>query len=265
MKNSNTVVKWLAAFVALVVVLGCGGGGGGASTTGGGGGGTGTAPSAGQYLEFLKNGVKTDPLNAAVGDTLVAQFVNYDQFGTRTPLAVTNWSLTGSGSGSSVTVNGAGIVNILSAPPGYVNLAATAQVVGQPKTLNQDIRVAPATGTFVAGRVLGNNTSVGITGVQLEFVDVGGNVVGAALTDSTGRFSGQVGNGAVKLKMKPSSVPVAYFASLKYQSVDYAISGNACLLSVPTIVPGSTATFPSSIFIPRQVDGPPPPPTGCSN
>lgn len=264
MKNSNTVIKWLAAFVAIAVVLGCGGGGGGTSTTGGGGG-TGTAPAAGQYLEFLRNGSKIDPLNASVGDTLVVEFVNYDQFGTRTPLAANTWTLTGSGSGSAVTLSNSGILVINSAPPGYVNVAATAQVVGQPKTLNQDVRVAPNTGTFVSGRLIGNNTSVGVAGVQLEFVDNGGNVVGAALTNSTGNFLGQVGTGATRLKLKASTVPQAYFAAIKYQNVDYAISGNACLLALPTLVPGQTAAFPSSIFIPRQADGPPPPPTGCSN
>jgi hypothetical protein len=264
-KNSNTVVKWLAAFVALVVVLGCGGGGGGTSTTGGGGGGTGTAPAAGQYLEFLKNGNKIDPLNAAVGDTLVVQFVNYDQFGTRTQLTATNWALTGSGSGTAVTISGTGVLSIVSAPPGYVNVAGTATVVGQPKTLNQDIRVKPNTGTRVAGRLLGNNTTKGVTGVQLEFVDNGGNVVGAALSDSTGNFVGTVANNATHLRLKPVSVPAAYFAAIKYQNVDYAVAGNACLLPLPTLVSGSTVTFPASIYIPRQADGPPPPPTGCSN
>lgn len=265
MKNSNTVIKWLAAFVALVVVLGCGGGGGGASTTGGGGGGTGSAPAAGQYLEFLKNGNKVDPLNASVGDTLVVQYVNYDQFGTRTQLTASNFTLTGSGSGTAVTISGTGVLNIVSQPPGYVNVAATATVVGQPKTLNQDVRVKPNTGTQVSGRLLGNNTSTGVPNVQLEFVDNGGNVVGAALSDSTGRFTGTVANNATFMRLKPASVPAAYFAAIKYQNENYAVTGNACLLPLPSLIPGLTATFPASIFIPRQTDGPPPPPTGCGN
>ncbi len=264
MKNSNTVIKWLAAFVAIAVVLGCGGGGGGASTTGGGGS-TGTAPAAGQYLEFLKNGNKVDPLNLAVGDSLVVQYVNYDQFGTRTQLTASGWAVTGSGAGSAVTISGTGTLNVVSQPPGYVNVRGTATVIGQPKTLNQDVRVAPNTSTKVSGRLLGNNTSTGVAGIQLEFVDNAGNVVGAALSDSTGRFTGTVLNSARFLRLKPATVPAAYFAAIKYQTIDYAVTGNSCLLPLPTIVNGLTATFPASIYIPRQADGPPPPPTGCSN
>lgn len=269
MKNTNTIVKWLAAFVALVVVLGCGGGGGGTgggtgttgSTTGGFGGGT---PAAGQYLEFFRSGVRVDPLNLSVGNVIVAQYVNYDQFGTRTQLAASNWTLSGTGSGSAITISSQGVIQINSIPSNFINVSGTAQVVGQPKTLSQDLNVAPSTGTHVKGKILANVSSAPVAGIQVEFVDNGGNVVGAALTDNSGNFNGTVANTAAFLRLKAASVPVAYFAAIKYQGVDYAVTGTACLLSLPTLVPGGTVTFPSSIFLPRQQDGPPPPPTGCN-
>ena len=268
MKNTNAIIKWLAAFVAIVVVLGCGGGGGGTggggstgSTSGGFGNGT---PPAGQYLEFFKSGTRVDPLNLAVGDLLVAQYVNYDQLGTRTQLAAFNWGLSGTGAGTAVTITSQGVIQVLSKPTGFVTVSGTAQLVGQPKTLTQDLNVAPTTNTHVKGKVLANTSSVGVAGIQIEFVDNGGNVVGAALTNSKGEFNGTVANNATRLRLKPSSVPAAYFAAIKYQGVDYAVTGNACLLDLPTLSVGGTVTFPSSIFLPRQQDGPPPPPTGCN-
>lgn len=266
MKDTNKLVRWIAAFVAIVVVLGCGGGGGGTggsgSTSGGLGGGA--KPAAGQYLEFFRSGSLVDPLNLNVGDIVTVQYVNYDQLGVRTALAVTNWGLTGSGAGSAVTLTNTGVMQVISRPTGFLNLTATATVIGQPKTLNQDVFVSPATNTRVSGRLLANTSNVAVGGVQFEFVDNGGNVVGAAITGYDGRFTGVVGNNATRLRLKPQTVSAFYFAAIKYQNVDYAVTGNACLLTLPGLVAGGSVSFPSNIFLPRQQDGPPPPPSGCN-
>lgn len=261
-KDTLSIIKWVSAFVALAVIVGCGGGGGGTSSTGSTSGGfaNGTPPP-GQYLEFFRTFTRVDPLNLAVGDAITVQFVNYDVVGRRTIITGAAWSLVNAN--GHATINSIGGLSITSDPQAFVTVTATANVAGQSKTLNQDIYVSPATGTHVKGKILANISSAAVPGVQAEFIDSGNNVVGAALTDSNGNFNGTVGNGANRIRLKAASVPLAYFAAIKYQGSNYAVVGNACLLSLPTLVPGGSVSFPSTIFLPRQQDGPPPPPTSC--
>ncbi|MBX3114051.1 MAG: hypothetical protein KF836_05740 [Fimbriimonadaceae bacterium] len=268
-QKTNKFVIWGAAILALLIVLGCGGGGGGTGGGGGGGGG-GVNPStaakpAGQYLEFFRGPTLVDPMNLVVGDSIVIQFVNYDIVGNRTVLTASGWSLSGPGAGTVMTINSGGLLSINSQPSGYITVSASATVSGQPKTLMQDIFVPTAVGTRISGRLKATTTQVPVTGVQIEFINSGGDVVGGAVSDAVGNFNGLTLNTAVSLRLKPSTVPAAYFAAIKYQNVNYAVTGTACLLPVPTIIPGSTVSFASTIFIPRQADGPPPPPSGCSN
>lgn len=261
-KDTLTTIKWVSAFVALAIILGCGGGGGGTSSSGSTSGGFGNGtPAPGQYLEFFRGFTRVDPLNLSVGDSISVQFVNYDVVGRRTVITGAAWSLTNAN--GHATINSVGGLSVTSDPQGYVTVTGVANVSGQSKTLNQDIYVSPATGTHVKGKILANNSNVPVAGIQVEFVDNGNNLVGAALTDSNGNFDGTVGNGANRIKLKPSSVPVAYFAAIKYQGSNYAVTGNACLLNLPTLIPGGTVSFPSNILLPRQQDGPPPPPTSC--
>lgn len=264
MERTNQLTKWIAGLVALIIVLGCGGGGGGTSSGGGTGSGFAQGPlPAGQYLEFLKGSVKVDPLNLGVGDSVVVQYVNYDQFGTRTVLSLTNITLSGTGAGSAVTLTTQGLLQILSQPTGYLTITATATVIGQPKTLTINLNVSALGLPKVSGRLLANNSNVVVPYIHVEIIDNSGTVVGAALSDAQGRFTAYTLNSAAFLRFNPSSVPGAYFVAIKYQNTDYAATGTACLLPVPAGV-GGTASYASDLKMPRQIDGPPPPPTGCN-
>lgn len=267
-ENKNRLIVWGVALVMLLIILGCGGGGGGG--IGGGGGGSTVNPStaakpAGQYLEFFRGSTLVDPMNLIVGDSIQIQFVNYDIVGNRTVLSASGWTLIGTGAGTVMTVNSSGQLTINSQPNAIISVSASANVSGTPKTLTQDIFVPTAIGTRIAGRMLATTTSVPVVGIQIEFINSSGDIVGGAVSDAVGNFNGLTQPTAVSLRLKPSSVPAAYFAAIKYQSVNYAVTGTACLLQVPTPIPGSTVSFPSTILIPRQADGPPPPPSGCGN
>lgn len=254
-------VGWFAAFFAAVVAIGCGGGGGSlAGSTGGGLAGT---PPAGQYLEFRLSGTQLDPLNLPLGTTLQVEFVNYDQVGNRTVLPASGWTLSPNAAGAA-TVSPAGVLTVIDRTSLPMNLSVTGMVAGQPRVLSQDFFV-PAVGATarLSGRLQALVGGAAVVGVQLEFVDDAGNLAGLALSGYDGRFTGHVAPSARRVRLKASTVPPAFFAAIRYLGIDYAVVGTACLMPLPAIEPGGSVTLPASIFLPRQVDGPPPPPSGC--
>ncbi len=262
--QKSTFWRWLGAAIAAAVIIGCGGGG---SVTGGGTTGGGIHPSTatkptGQYLEFWRGSTLVDPLNLSAGDVVQVQFVNYDAVGNRTALNVTNFQLTGSGAGSAVTISSSGILTVHSSLAAKVTVSATARVSSNDITLTQDVYTPNRNNVRIAGTIRAQNSGVPVTGVQVEFVDSLGNFKGGAVVDAVGNFNGVAEAGAAFLRVKPASVPVAYFAAIRYQNVNYAVTGTACLLPLPGTSSG-TNTYPSLITMPRQVDGPPPPPSGC--
>lgn len=260
--QSNTFVRWLAAAIAAAVIIGCGGGG-----AAGGGSSTGVNPSTapkptGQYLEFWRGSTLVDPLNLRVGDVIQVQFVNYDAVGNRTAISGTNWQLTGSGAGTAMTINSNGVLTVHSKPTSKIAVSVTARVSGSDITLSQDAYVPTSTNVRIAGTIKAQNSGIAVTGVQVEFVDTLGNFKGGAVVDAVGNFNGVAEPGAAFLRIKPASVPAAYYAALRYQGQNYAVTGTACLLPLPGTSSG-TNSYPALITMPRQVDGPPPPPSGC--
>lgn len=152
---------------------------------------------------------------------------------------------------------------MLSQPTELATVRASGLVSGQSKVFNQDILVSDNLNTTVRGRILATDGTTGIAFLQVEFYDAGGNFVGGSVTDSTGRFSGKTAATARILSIKESTIPLAYYKAARYRGINYAISGLTCPLPLPTLTAGGTTSMPESIFIARQLDGPPPPPDGC--
>lgn len=254
----------LALIFALLIILGCGGGGGGINTTGGTTSGNTSAPQAGQYLEFLVNGVSVDPMNLRVGDVAQVVAVNYDPAGTRTVLAASNFSLTGA-TGSVATLNNAGVLTIVGQATGTFVVQASVTLGSNTVTVQMAGFVPASTAlTRIAGNVRSTTGNLRVGYVTVQFWDQFGNLVGGARTNGDGTFNGLALSTATRLTLRPQSIPSTYYAAIRYQNVNYATIGNACLMPLPSLTLGATNNLPSNVLVPRLVDGPPPPPTGCN-
>lgn len=254
----------LSLLFALLIILGCGGGGGGLNTTGGSNGGNTSAPQAGQYLEFLVNGVSVDPMNLRVGDVAQIVAVNYDPIGTRTVLAASGFTLTGA-SGSVATLSNTGVLQVIGEASGTFVVQANA-TLGAGTVVVQMAGFVPASTalTRISGNVRSTTGNLRVGYVTVQFWDQFGNLVGGARTNGDGTFNGLALSTATRLTLRPQSIPAAYYAAIRYQNVNYATIGNACLMPLPALTPGATNSLPANILVPRLVDGPPPPPTGCN-
>lgn len=264
---SQATVSALVGFVLAAIIIGCGGGGGGSSTGGGGGGGgggtTSGTPAAGQYLEVTTfQGTKVDPLNLTVGQNLKLFFVNYDTVGNRTVLSGT-FSLSGSGASAfSLTGN---VINVQANTATLATISGTATVSGVPKILKQDVGTVPSGAKgVVTGRLMSSNGTTPVGNVQVEFYDALGNFKGGAVSKPDGRFTANVATSMKSLTLKGSTIPDAYYKQMKYLGKDYPVAGLSCPLVLPTLNSGQTFALPANITLPRQLDGPPPPPSGCN-
>lgn len=261
-ENKKGISLALASFVTLLlVVLGCGGGGGGVSQTTGG---AGFFPYQGQYLEIQGPGGIIDPMNLLVGQSYQLYFANYDPFGNRTVLAASSWTVSGAGVGN-VTLSQAGLLTINSLPNGVTTIQATATVAGQQEMRELQFFVPSSVATTsISGQLLSTDGITGVSYAQIEFYDINDTLVGGAWAMGSGLFTGKTLSTAVKMKVRPTTIPDPYYRALKYQSKDYATVGFTCLLPLPTLTSGANNTLPAPIYVPRLVDGPPPPPTGCN-
>lgn len=273
MNRINNVV-WIAAFfVVMGLVVGCGGGGGG-TTSGGSNGSTngnttnsgttsGTYPGAGQFVELVVTGTQTaDPMNLSTSSNYSVKFVNYDTFGTRTVLPVSNYSITGAA--GHMTLSSSGQLSTFTATTNKATISVTGTVAGQVKTLTQDVFIPGTTqSATVSGRLLSTDGTTPVTRVQVELYDGNGAFVGGGQTGNTGYFAAKVKPGVNNLTIKAETISSTYYKAMKYQNKNYAISGLTCLLGLPNVSSGGTYVMPAAIYIPRQLDGPPPPPNGC--
>ncbi len=157
-----------------------------------------------------------------------------------------------------------GLLSIVSQPAGLTTVSGTAIVSGVSKTLTGDVN-AKVTGTTATlkGRVMSSDGVSAVTGVQVELYDTSGNYRGGGVSGADGRFTATIQTSAKSLTMKPGTIPSAFYKSIKYQNNNYPVSGLTCPLTIPTLSSGQTYTLPSNLILPRQIEGPPPPPSGC--
>lgn len=245
-----------AFIVMLLIIIGCGGGGGGGNL--------GVAPYAGQYLEIMVNQTIIDPLDLTIGSSYQIHYVNYDSFGNRLELNASNWTLSGPGA-ASFAITQDGLITVNSQPAGLATVQATALVAGQQKTISMDVYVHSSLATTtLTGQIVSTDFVTGVPYLQVQLYDSNDVLVGAGLTLANGIFSVPTLSTAAKLTVKPSTIPDPFFRSLKYQGKDYATVGLTCLIPLPPLTPGVPNPMASQIFLPRLIDGPPPPPVGCN-
>jgi hypothetical protein len=261
MKKKKVNIAALLVAIIATIALGCGGGGGGA-----GGGATGQfgnpTPQSGWYLEFLVNGSKVDPLNITPGTTAQVAFVVYDVVGTRTVLPASNFTLTGATSGATLTPDG--ILTVTAPTNGSMIVSAQAVVGGTTRTATQEAAATSATGNGVlSGRLISTNGVTGLVYSQIEVYDQQGIRVGAALTGEGGNFRMALPASGRFLTVKPTSMPSGYLRALKYQGKNFLVAGVTCPIRIPSVFASQTTSLPAPILVPRESDGPPPPPDGC--
>lgn len=263
MNKTLNLIKIGLAVLSLAVALACGGGGGGGgSSDGGGGGGSfgwtslGAKPEPGVYVEFLRGGTPTDPLNLAVGDVVTLALANYDVAGTRTVLPGTTFSLAGGGGAFSLSGN---TLTVKSATTGVFTINA---VNGSMKASQQG-HIASGT-VRASGKFLSSDGTTPVPYVQVELYDASSKLVGAGLTDKNGNFSISTTTAAKYLGVNANSVTSGYFRMAQYNGRYYSTTGTACGLALPA-TSGSSITVPATIYLVRLVDGPPPPPNACGS
>lgn len=263
MNKTLNLIKIGLALVCLTVALACGGGGGGGGTSGGGGGGgsfgwtsIGAKPEPGVYVEFLRGGTPTDPLNLSVGDSVQVVLANYDVAGTRTVLSGSTFSL--SGGGGAFSLSG----NTLTVKSSTTSLFTINAVNGSLKASQQG-HIASGT-VRASGQILASDGTTPVPYVQVELYDATSKLVGAGLTDKSGNFSIATTSSAKFLGIAPGSVTSSYFRMTQYNGKYYSTTGTTCGLALPA-VSGGAITVPMTIYLVRLVDGPPPPPNACGS
>ncbi len=113
----------------------------------------------------------------------------------------------------------------------------------------------------MAGRVVEEGSSFGISGVIVRFYTAAGALAGQASTNSTGNFTTNIQSTATQLHVDATSIPLGYHRSYTYQSKIYSPLISTCKAPLPALGAGTT-TVPT-ILIPSAGTPPPPPPTGC--
>ena len=261
MNKTLNALKIGLAVVCISIALACGGGGGG-SGSGGGGGGTfgwtslGAKPEPGVYVEFLRGGVPTDPLNLVVGDVVTVALANYDVAGTRTVLSGTTFSL--SGGGGAFALSG----NTLTVKSSTTSKFTINAINGSLKASQQG---HVASGTVRAtGRVVSSDNTTPVPYVQVEVYDAADKLVGAGQTNKDGYFYISTTSAAKFLGIEPNSVTSGYFRMLQYNGKYYSTTGTTCGLALPA-ASSSNITVGGTLYLIRLVDGPPPPPNACGN
>ena len=267
MKKVFNFGTWASILVLLAMTLGCGGGGGGTGGGGGGGGNNlGVIPAAGQYIEILNTaGVIVNTMNLQVGQTYQVVFANYDGLGNRTPLAASNFTLSGGGAGAA-TINTSGQLIVTGTSTQTFDVSATATVISTQVTKSVTCFVPNTViaTAKVSGRVISSNGTTGLTFLLVECYDNNGILVGGALTLANGNFTATVPTTATKLTIRSNSIPSTFHAAMKYLGKNYSTGSAVCRVPLPALVGGGTVGLPGNIIVPQQADGPPPPPDGCT-
>lgn len=115
----------------------------------------------------------------------------------------------------------------------------------------------------VTGRILVDGTSIGISGLTVQFFNATGSEVGRATTNATGSFSAQVPASAKRFHILSSSISASYYKAYEYRTVRYSALVVTCTAPLPALTAGASVALPGTVQVPSVNDPPPPPPNGC--
>src|SRR5688572_1278499 len=169
-------VRLTVFFLLCLTFLACGGGGGG----GNGGGGNVT--------------VTLTPSSATVGPNGQVQF-------TAIVTGSADQNVTWSATTGTITPTGTGTATY-TAPNGDSSATITATSVASPGASDSSVVNSQSGLATVTGRVVRQNTSVGLGNVVIEFRDAGGTTVATAVTNAFGYFSGGTPTTAVRFHVR---------------------------------------------------------------
>lgn len=115
----------------------------------------------------------------------------------------------------------------------------------------------------VAGKVYVDGTTIGVSGIVVQFFNSGGAEVARATTNASGSFSAQVPTSARRFHLLATSFSASYYKAYEYRTIRYTPLVNTCTAPLPSLSAGATANLPGSIFLSPVSGPPPPPPNGC--
>lgn len=220
-----------------LVFLACGGGGGG------GGGGESVSVS-------LSPGSSTVGLNGQV--LFVATVSNS-----------TNPAVTWSSTSGTITPTGDRTATF-TAPNFETQATVTAASVADPTKTDSSVVTVQQGVATVTGQVLRQSSSLGLSGVVVEFRDNTGTVLATATTNSFGNFSAAVPVAAVRFHLQNATVPVGYYKQFNYDGMRFATTITTCSAPLPALTEGVTTPLATTITVPATTGPPPPPPNGCT-
>ena len=115
----------------------------------------------------------------------------------------------------------------------------------------------------VTGRILVDGTSIGISGLVVQFFNASGSEVARTTTNATGNFSAPVPTTAKRFHILSSSISASYYKAYEYRTVRYSALVVTCTAPLPALTAGASVSLPGTVQVPSAGDPPPPPPNGC--
>ncbi len=201
-------------------------------------------------------GITIDPISTTLNPNGTAAF-------TATVTGATNLNVNFSATGGTITKS----VNVGTYTAGSTtgNFTVTATSVADPtKSATANVTIANlGQNATVTGRVVVENTTIGVQGVIVAFYNSTGSELARATTGVDGRFTRIVPVAARRFHLLSSSISNAYYKQFSYAGTRYSPLVPSCSVPLPTLTAGQTYNMPVSIMLSSTANPPPPPPNGC--
>jgi hypothetical protein len=257
----------LFAFLALVLVIGCGGGGGGGGNGSGDGGNDGG--NGGSFDQIVLEAVLAsnpntfvDPANIQVGDTVQFQVAGYKS-GARTVLPAGPFTTTDA-TNSVGTLSATGLFTATASSNTQFTVSTSA--AGANRTRNYLVKPTQA---LVSGTVVDSNGRA-VFDALVRIISGSNLIVATGRTGVDGRFRISTPATGATVNIDPVSLSATtYYKSFILSSKRYTTLDVACSAPLPPLGIGSTVGAGTLIVdTVRNIGGginvPPPPPDGCS-
>lgn len=201
-------------------------------------------------------GITIDPISTTLNPGGTAAF-------TATVTGATNLNVNFTATGGTITKS----VNVGTYTAGTTTgtFTVTATSVADPsKSASATVTIANlGQNATVAGRVVSENTQIGVQGVIVAFYSSTGSELARVTTGADGRFTRVVPIATRRFHIISSSIPPAYYKQFSYAGKRYSPLVPSCSVPLPALTAGQTYTMPVSMMLPSSSSPPPPPPNGC--
>lgn len=203
-------------------------------------------------------GVSISPQDGSVS---INQSLNF----TASVTGTANDNVTWTASGGTITPTGTGTARFTA--PGVVgNYTVTARSVADTNRKGvATVTVTPSAGSnaIINGKVVDQDSQVGISGVNVVFLNNVGTIIAQYTTAANGTFRATVPVTAIRFHIVSASIPGTYYKAYEYNGKRYTALSSLCSAPLPTLTAGTTISLPTFIDVPPTTGPPPPPPNGC--